>query len=63
MTECTSVCVYRKAWISLGDMSKEESRQELIKLLDAATPRLKDYVLQQWRDKQRCAMYRIAGYC
>lgn len=44
---------YRKAWISLGDMPKEEARQSLIKLLDAATPKLNDFVIQQWKEAQR----------
>ena len=34
-------------------MPKDEARQGLIKLLDAATPRLKDTILQQWREKKR----------
>ena len=47
------VPMYRKAWIALGNMPKDEARQGLIKLLDAATPRLKDTILQQWREKKR----------
>ncbi len=56
------MCIYRKVWKSLGDMNKEQSRQELIKLLDAATPQLKDYVLHQWRDEQRCGVCRVSVY-
>ena len=44
--------MYRKAWKSLGDMSQAEARHGLISLLDAATPRLREFVLEQWKSKR-----------
>ena len=35
--------------MSLGNMNQEESRQGLINLLDAATPKLRQYVFEQWK--------------
>ena len=43
---------HRKAWQSLGDMSQEEARHGLISLLDAATPRLREFALEQWKSKR-----------
>jgi len=54
-----SVPPNRKAWISLGTMSREEARQSLIKLLDAATPLLNDTVLDKWRTEQRCGVTHV----
>ena len=39
----------RKAWIRLGDMSKEDAQKELVQLLYKAAPHLEDYVTQQWK--------------
>lgn len=39
---------YRKAWIKLGEMSREEAQKELVRLLHSVAPQLKDYALEQW---------------
>jgi acyl-CoA-binding protein len=39
----------RKAWIRLGNMSKEDAQKELVQLLYKAAPQLEDYVSQQWK--------------
>ena len=39
----------RKAWIRLGNMSKEDTQKELVQLLYKAAPQLEDYVSQQWK--------------
>ena len=33
----------RKAWIRLGNMSKEDAQKELVQLLYKAAPQLEDY--------------------
>lgn len=33
-------------------MSQEEARHGLISLLDAATPRLREFALEQWKSKR-----------
>lgn len=43
------VYVCRKAWIRLGDMSKEDAQKELVHLLYKAAPQLEEYVTQQWK--------------
>ena len=48
----TCYFTHRKAWQSLGDMSQEEARKGLISLLDAATPRLREFALEQWKSKR-----------
>ncbi|KAL5463666.1 hypothetical protein EMCRGX_G032582 [Ephydatia muelleri] len=39
----------RKAWQALGAMSEGEARRALVSLLDAATPKLHEYVLKEWK--------------
>ena len=57
--------MHRKAWQSLGDMSQEEARHGLISLLDAATPRLREFALEQWKSKKASEQRenRYAGDC
>ena len=46
---CVPPPLYRKAWKALGNMTQEEARHGLISLLDAATPKLREFVLEQWK--------------
>lgn len=39
----------RRAWMKLGDMTREEAQKELVSLLHDVAPHLKDYALEQWR--------------
>ena len=42
----------RKAWITLGEMSKVDSRVEIIRLLESVDSDMKDSVLERWQAKQ-----------
>ena len=44
--------IYRKAWVALEEMTKEDARMEIIKLLESVDTHMKDTVLERWRAKQ-----------
>ena len=39
----------RKAWIKLGELSKEDAQKELVRLLYKVAPHLEAYVSEQWK--------------
>ena len=46
------VICFRQAWVSLGDMSKEEAMTEFVRVLDGLCPLFKPYIEAHKTEKE-----------